>query len=111
MIRITDAGVRSTVQDRGRFGHLRSGVPPAGAADPFALAAANALVGNADDAAGIEIIVRRSASRATTARRPLPGVMLARDALAFARVVSIFVRAGQVVTVPPVSGRAQHISP
>ena len=70
VIRISDAGVRSTVQDRGRFGHLRSGVPPAGAADPFALAAANALVGNADDAAGIEIIgttfrfsVRRRARR------------------------------------------------
>ncbi|HJW49189.1 MAG TPA: allophanate hydrolase, partial [Candidatus Limnocylindria bacterium] len=56
MIRISEAAVRSTVQDRGRFGHLRSGVPPAGAVDPFALAAANALVGNADDAAGIEII-------------------------------------------------------
>ena len=56
MIRIVEAGVRSTVQDRGRFGHLRSGVPPAGAADPFALAAANALVGNAENAAGIEII-------------------------------------------------------
>ncbi len=56
MIRISEAGLRSTVQDRGRFGHLRAGVPPAGAADPFALAAANALVGNTDDAAGIEII-------------------------------------------------------
>jgi biotin-dependent carboxylase-like uncharacterized protein len=56
VIRIVEAGVRSTVQDRGRFGHLRSGVPPAGAADPFALAAANALVGNAENAAGIEII-------------------------------------------------------
>ena len=56
MIRVIEAGARSTVQDRGRFGHLRSGVPPAGAADPFALAAANALVGNAADAAGIEII-------------------------------------------------------
>jgi len=56
VIRIVEAGVRSTVQDRGRFSHLRSGVPPAGAADPFALAAANALVGNAENAAGIEII-------------------------------------------------------
>ena len=56
MIHIRDAGVRSTVQDRGRFDHLRSGVPPAGPADRFALAAANALVGNSDDAAGIEII-------------------------------------------------------
>ena len=101
MIRIIDAGLRSTVQDRGRFGHLRSGVPPAGAADPFALAAANALVGNAADAAGIEIIgtlfrftcdhsrviavAGRDVSLTTHSR--LPGWS------------SVFVRAGQTVTV------------
>ena len=101
MIHVGDAGLRSTVQDRGRFGHLRSGVPPAGAADAFALAAANALVGNADDAAGIEIIggpfsftcddsrvvavAGRDVSLATRSR--LPGW------------TSVFVRAGQVVTV------------
>lgn len=101
MIRISEAAVRSTVQDRGRFGHLRSGVPPAGAADRFALAAANALVGNADDAAGIEIIgspfrfscddarlvavTGRDVSLATRSR--LPGWS------------SVFVRAGQIVTV------------
>ena len=101
MIRIIAAGVRSTVQDRGRFGHLRSGVPPAGAADPFALAAANALVGNAADAAGIEIVgtpfhfscddarvvavTGRDASLETRSR--LPGWS------------SVFVRAGQQVTV------------
>ena len=101
MIRIIDAGLRSTVQDRGRFGHLRSGVPPAGAADPFALAAANALVGNATDAAGIEIIgtlfrftsdhsrVIAVAGRdvSLTTRSRLPGWS------------SVFVRAGQTVTV------------
>ncbi|HEY6203029.1 MAG TPA: biotin-dependent carboxyltransferase family protein [Candidatus Limnocylindria bacterium] len=101
MIRITDAGLRSTVQDRGRFGHLRSGVPPAGAADPFALAAANALAGNAADAAGIEIVgtlfrftcddsrvvavAGRDVSLSTRSR--LPGWS------------SVFVRAGQTVTV------------
>jgi biotin-dependent carboxylase-like uncharacterized protein len=101
VIRIVEAGVRSTVQDRGRFGHLRSGVPPAGAADPFALAAANALVGNAEDAAGIEVIgapfrftcddarvvavAGRDVSLATRSR--LPGW------------TSAFVRAGQQVTV------------
>jgi 5-oxoprolinase (ATP-hydrolysing) subunit C len=101
VIRISEAAVRSTVQDRGRFGHLRSGVPPAGAADPFALAAANALVGNTDDAAGIEIIgtafrfscddarVVAVAGRdvSLTTRSRLPGWS------------SVFVRAGQPVTV------------
>ncbi|HUG07206.1 MAG TPA: biotin-dependent carboxyltransferase family protein [Candidatus Limnocylindria bacterium] len=101
MIRVGEAGVRSTVQDRGRFGHLRSGVPTAGPADPFALAAANALVGNAGDAAGIEIIgtpfrfscddarvvavAGRDVSLATRSRLPGWG--------------SVFVRAGQTVTV------------
>jgi len=101
VIHVAEAGVRSTVQDRGRFGHLRSGVPTAGAADRFALAAANALVGNAEDAAGIEIIgapfrftiddarviavTGRDVSLETRAR--LPGWS------------SVFVRAGQVVTV------------
>src|SRR6266540_4036244 len=101
VIHVGDAGLRSTVQDRGRFGHLRSGVPPAGAADAFALAAANALVGNADDAAGIEIIggpfrfscddsrvvavAGRDVSLVTRSRLPPWS--------------SVFVRAGQTVTV------------
>jgi biotin-dependent carboxylase-like uncharacterized protein len=101
VINIIEAGLRSTVQDRGRFGHHRLGVPPAGAADPFALAAANALVGNGADAAGIEIIgapftfscddarVVAVAGRdvAIATRSRLPGW------------VSVFVRAGQNVTV------------
>ena len=56
MIRIDAAGLRATVQDRGRFGHLREGVPPSGPADPAAFAAAQALVGNDVDAAAIEIV-------------------------------------------------------
>jgi biotin-dependent carboxylase-like uncharacterized protein len=56
MIRIEATGMRATVQDRGRFGHLREGVPPSGPADPAAFAAAQALVGNEDDAAAIEIV-------------------------------------------------------
>jgi len=57
VIRIESAGLRSTVQDRGRFGHLREGVPPSGPVDPGAFAAAQALVGNdAFEAAAIEIV-------------------------------------------------------
>jgi len=56
VIRIISAALRATVQDRGRFGQLRAGVPPSGPADPFAFAAANALVGNDPDAAAIEIV-------------------------------------------------------
>lgn len=57
MMRIEATGLRATVQDRGRFGHLREGIPPSGPADPAAFAAAQALVGNdASDAAAIEIV-------------------------------------------------------
>jgi allophanate hydrolase len=57
MMRIEAVGLRATVQDRGRFDHLREGIPPSGPADPIAFAAAQALVGNsAIDAAAIEIV-------------------------------------------------------
>jgi biotin-dependent carboxylase-like uncharacterized protein len=56
VIRIEATGLRATVQDRGRFGHLREGVPPSGPADPAAFAAAQALVGNDALVAAIEIV-------------------------------------------------------
>ena len=56
MMRIDVTGLRATIQDRGRFGHLRDGVPPSGPADPSAFAAAQALVGNEAGAAVIEIV-------------------------------------------------------
>ena len=101
MIRISEAAVRSTVQDRGRFGHLRSGVPPSGAADRFALAAANALVGNADDAAGIEIIGTTFRFTCDDARVV---AVTGRDVALLTRTrlpgwTSVFVRAGELVTV------------
>jgi biotin-dependent carboxylase-like uncharacterized protein len=56
MIRIHAAGARATIQDAGRFGHLREGVPPSGPADPVAFAAAQWLVGNDPSAAAFEIV-------------------------------------------------------
>jgi biotin-dependent carboxylase-like uncharacterized protein len=56
MIHIHAPGLRSSVQDRGRFAHLQSGVPSSGPADPLAFVAAQTLVGNPADAAGIEIV-------------------------------------------------------
>src|SRR5690349_23552077 len=54
MIEVTDPGRYTTVQDRGRAGFERFGIPPGGVADWFAAAVANRLVGNAPDAALIE---------------------------------------------------------
>ena len=56
MIHLEATALRATVQDRGRFGHIRDGVPPSGPADPAAFAAAQALVGNNAEAAAIEIV-------------------------------------------------------
>ncbi len=55
-MRILVPGVRSTIQDRGRRGHVREGVPPSGPADPLALAAALELAGCRPDDAAIEIV-------------------------------------------------------
>lgn len=54
MIRIADPGPQTTVQDLGRAGQLRYGIPPSGPIDVRALVIANRLVGNADGAAGLE---------------------------------------------------------
>lgn len=51
---IRRAGMLTTVQDSGRVGHRRQGVPVSGAADPLALRLANLLVGNVESAAGLE---------------------------------------------------------
>jgi antagonist of KipI len=48
-------GAHTTVQDLGRWGHQASGVPVAGAMDPFAHRLANLLVGNPRDAATLEV--------------------------------------------------------
>lgn len=53
--RIADGGFLTTVQDLGRVGYQRYGVPVSGAMDPFALRAANLLVGNPEEAACLEI--------------------------------------------------------
>ncbi len=54
-IEILDPGFLTTVQDGGRRGYERFGVPVSGAMDWFALQAANRLAGNPAGAAGLEI--------------------------------------------------------
>ncbi|MFN3544573.1 MAG: biotin-dependent carboxyltransferase family protein [Thiobacillus sp.] len=57
MIDVREAGLCDLVVDLGRPGHGAQGVPAGGAADPAALAAANRLVGNPPEAAGLEIVL------------------------------------------------------
>lgn len=55
MIEVMKPGLLTTVQDQGRWGYQSYGVGIAGAMDSFALTAANLLVGNPEEAAGLEM--------------------------------------------------------
>ncbi len=57
LIKILEPGPQTTVQDLGRPGHLRYGIPPSGPVDRAAFILANRLVGNGDGAAGLECTV------------------------------------------------------
>jgi antagonist of KipI len=57
MIRVLEPGALTTVQDLGRPGQLRYGIPPSGPIDRAAFVVANRLVGNDNGAAGIECTV------------------------------------------------------
>ncbi|MCP2259377.1 biotin-dependent carboxylase uncharacterized domain-containing protein [Streptoalloteichus tenebrarius] len=50
-------GPQALVEDLGRPGHAHLGVPPSGALDAPALRLANRLVGNLEDAAGLEVLL------------------------------------------------------
>ena len=50
-------GPQALVQDLGRPGNAHLGVPPSGALDPRSLTLANRLVGNPEDAAGLEVLL------------------------------------------------------
>jgi biotin-dependent carboxylase-like uncharacterized protein len=54
-IEVLAGGMLTTVQDLGRVGAQKYGVPASGAMDTWSLRAANRLAGNADGAAGLEL--------------------------------------------------------
>ncbi len=63
-IEVVEPGIQTTVQDYpGRRGLLAQGFFPAGPMDQLAFRAANLLVGNPDDAAGLEITLGNVALR------------------------------------------------
>jgi len=55
---VVDPGLLTTVQDLGRYGHQRVGVPASGPMDRLALVVANRLVGNDDNAATLECTIK-----------------------------------------------------
>ncbi|HKN95885.1 MAG TPA: allophanate hydrolase subunit 2 family protein, partial [Pseudonocardiaceae bacterium] len=56
-VTVLATGPQALVQDLGRPGHAHLGVPPSGALDEPALRLANRLVGNAESAAGVEVLL------------------------------------------------------
>lgn len=63
-IEVLDGGIQTTVQDwPGRVGHWDVGVPPCGPMDPFAFRIGNKLLGNSDQAAGLEFTLRGGSYR------------------------------------------------
>lgn len=54
MIEVLEAGLATSVQDSGRTGYYRYGIPPSGAVDAYSSRAGNILVGNDEDAAVLE---------------------------------------------------------
>lgn len=56
-LQVVKPGLQTTVQDLGRMGAQRLGIPVSGALDTIALRAANIVVGNLEATAGLEIAV------------------------------------------------------
>jgi biotin-dependent carboxylase-like uncharacterized protein len=99
---VVQPGLLTTVQDRGRYGYQKYGVPVSGAVDDIALRLGNRLVGNPSDAAGIEITVLGPTLRARAdAVIALTGAET-RAELDGARIphaTSLRVRAGQMLSI------------
>jgi biotin-dependent carboxylase-like uncharacterized protein len=65
-VTVVSPGPQALVQDLGRPGHAHLGVPPSGALDAPSLRLANRLVGNPEDAAGLEVLMGGLVLRANT---------------------------------------------
>lgn len=55
-VKVIAPGLATTIQDLGRPGYYHLGIPIGGAMDRLAMRAANLLVGNPEDAAGLEAV-------------------------------------------------------
>ena len=80
-IDVLKPGLATSVQDMGRTGYYHLGIPPSGAMDRYSMRCANLLVGNAEEAAGLEItflgpelVFKEAAVVAVTGARMKPRV-------------------------------------
>jgi biotin-dependent carboxylase-like uncharacterized protein len=75
VLQVINPGLFTTVQDFGRFGHQRLGIPVSGALDPVGLRLANLLVDNPPNTGGLEMAYNGATLRleAGSARLALVG--------------------------------------
>ncbi len=101
---VHEAGPQTTVQDLGRPGYLRYGIPPSGPVDLAAFLLANRLVGNPDTAAALECTLigprleMRGESVITATGADMPVTVNEREVERWAAVP---VKAGDVVRLGP----------
>ncbi len=101
MLEVLNPGLLTTVQDAGRKGWARYGVPPSGPLDEVAFTAANILAGNSPDAAALEITLSGPLLR--VARECLIAVCGATFDLWVGTLPvplwhAVYVRAGRIIT-------------
>ena len=106
-LRVLQPGLCTTVQDRGRFGHQRHGVPVCGALDGRALLLANLAVGNPPGQEALEILIAGPTLEvaADSVRVALCGsATLKVDGTTMLPGRSLTLRRGQLLTIGSVEG-------
>ncbi len=100
-IEVLEPGTQTTVQDfPGRLGYWHIGVPPSGPIDDKAFRIANEIVGNAPDAAGLEMSLI-----GPTLKFHHDAVIAASGAdMGIPRWQPLFVKAGETIRFTPVNG-------
>ncbi|MBN2394478.1 MAG: biotin-dependent carboxyltransferase family protein [Anaerolineae bacterium] len=101
MLEVLEPGLLTTVQDAGRRGWARYGVPPSGPLDAAAFTAVNTLVGNPPGAAALEITLSGPTLRVS--RECLIAVCGATfdlwvGTLSVPTCHAVYVRAGRIIT-------------
>ena len=112
-LRIIDPGLFSTIQDLGRVGYQRIGVPPSGALDTLSLRMGNALLGQAQGMAGLEMcrVGVRAVVEAARLRFCITGadVTATLDGQPLAAWRSHTARAGQELHIGRIRGGAAYL--
>jgi biotin-dependent carboxylase-like uncharacterized protein len=113
-LRVIDPGVAATLQDCGREGYQRFGVPVSGALDSVSLAIANILAGNAPQEAALEVLASGlsmlvCADSIALAAAGMAGpfaLEMTQGVLRIPPLQSVIARRGDIIRFPPPKGGA-----